>query len=612
MLTNVEQPCDVRSSLCVCNRCVFAATWLLCPSRADPKIVPVLTGAIVASQEPVLEIKSYADVYVTLAQPQPESQWRDAINRIRGLVENFHHPGSYGPGSGYKLLLLNHLDILTNRFERTNPRTRQKRGLFNFVGDIASGLFGIPSASDIEGLKKANRVLAETVDGIVRTQRRTIARVNQIGRKQKEMAIEMNKIIRECQYQRRVLTGLARQERDRTWATRIMLLLDILEARLLNYEETMGQAQAVRVACEARLVTEQVLPMRIAKQIVEHQPQVDLVSYYAYIQVTKIMETDMGVYCVLRAPEFSVETSTLYNIQTFPICEQPNRCLEIKRPDPFVLKASNEDLYFPVDCIGPKPRACRPGIVYDKTQQLCLHGLITHDPRQMQTCPITIHASEPQENVQSYELNKYFVTTEATDYHYRCPTVTPRRHQLTKGHYLITVEPECVMDTPIWTARGIPVKEVNVTLEFEQPQSIPTEWLVLPNDTQVTLKLPPAGLNKITVPTYQDIFIPHPPDVIQQIDQINSKIGVKGTPWWIWLIVAIVIAIALVIGLCYCHQQCKCVSPVMTKTRPSVKYDADRQHCTIDMPSHLQSEDPNVQDVGTQLPDSATREMDEE
>ena len=69
--------------------------------------------------------------------------------------------------------------------------------MFNFIGEIGSTLFGIPSPSDIDGLKEANRVLAETVDGVVRTQKRTVAKVNQIGRKQKEIALTLNEVVEE-------------------------------------------------------------------------------------------------------------------------------------------------------------------------------------------------------------------------------------------------------------------------------------------------------------------------------------------------------------------------------------------------------------------------------
>ena len=72
---------------------------------------------------------------------------------------------------------------------------RHRRGLFNFVGEIGSTLFGIPSPSDLNALKKANELLANVVHGVVNTQRRVVGKVNLLGEKQRRITETLNQVI---------------------------------------------------------------------------------------------------------------------------------------------------------------------------------------------------------------------------------------------------------------------------------------------------------------------------------------------------------------------------------------------------------------------------------
>lgn len=567
--------------------------------ESHPEIILMNTGAIIAQQEPILEIKAYADIFVALTSEHTLDQsWLASVTQVDDMIDRYvliqlrgittdKHPG-------LKTLLKERTKAIKRRLVRT--QNRAKRGLFNFIGDIGSSLFGIPSASDIEGLKEANKVLTETVDGVIRTQRKTVARVNLLGRVQQQISVAVNKLIEHQAAQDQILRTVAGQTRDNTWMIRVTTLLDVIEDRLSMYEEALGQVQAIRIACEARLVTEQVVPIAIADQIQPFRPLITVTEYYAYIQVRNIITTDQGIFCVLRAPEFEEYTSTLYGIQTFPI-EQNDKYLQIYQPDVFVLKPTNEELYYPSECHGPKPQACRPGIVYDKSQKPCLHGLITHDSEQMKQCPMTILTKPPSEQITIYELNKYFVYTEHTIYHYRCPNTQPISRRIDKGHYLITVKPTCVIDTPLWNAKGFPIRTVNITLPIIQPQPIPTEWLTFPNETGTSLVLPKLGLDKITVPSYSDLVVPNPPDIIGQIRDIQSNIGVNATPWWIWLILALVGMVVLCILFCYIKHKCMGQSDTKVQ-RQTVHYDAKTEGVNLDIDTP--TEQPVMSDSRTQ------------
>ena len=57
--------------------------------QAQPQITPVTTGAIIASQEPVLEIGGYTNMFVTLAEPENEPRWSTTLGRMRGIITSY-------------------------------------------------------------------------------------------------------------------------------------------------------------------------------------------------------------------------------------------------------------------------------------------------------------------------------------------------------------------------------------------------------------------------------------------------------------------------------------------------------------------------------------------
>lgn len=141
--------------------------------------------------------------------------------------------------------------------------------------------------------------------------------------------------------------------------------------------------------------------------------------------------------------------------------KQGNHYVQILQPAAFILDMVMEDLYFPDECHGPAPKACRPGVKYDKRQQPCLHGLIAQDKEQLTQCPVTLFTKRPPpQEIIVATINRYIVETTNVTYHYRCPHTTPRVGKLMEGEYVIDVEPRCVLDTAYWNLHGLPLKHL--------------------------------------------------------------------------------------------------------------------------------------------------------
>ena len=222
-------------------------------------------------------------------------------------------------------------------------------------------------------------------------------------------------------------------------------------------------------------------------------------------------------------------------------------CIRIYQPAPFVMSYSSEELYYPNECIGPKPKACHPGVKYDKRQLPCLHGLINGDSDQQMECPVTIYKRKPPpQPVKMVVRNRYLVTTENITYHYRCPRKTPKTGKLTAGNYIIEVEPTCIVDTMSWMLQGIPVLNIKYNHTVVPPNPINLTWLkvddlLLRNHTDVM----PIGVRELTLPNYEAIQVPPSTSINSDIEKIQSNLG--RTHWLIWCLLGLSISIGIVV-----------------------------------------------------------------
>ncbi|ELT91770.1 hypothetical protein CAPTEDRAFT_194687, partial [Capitella teleta] len=146
---------------------------LVVPTAGIQTITPIVSGAIVASEEPVMEIAGYADVFVQLTENHlADNRWSFICSKLNYQIEARSHMYA-GELRSLDTLVQKRIEDIKHRISKTD---RNRRGLFDFVGDIASSLFGIPSASDVRTLKEANERLADAVEGVVQHERQITAK----------------------------------------------------------------------------------------------------------------------------------------------------------------------------------------------------------------------------------------------------------------------------------------------------------------------------------------------------------------------------------------------------------------------------------------------------
>ena len=149
-------------------------------------------------------------------------------------------------------------------------------------------------------------------------------------------------------------------------------------------EEAVNKVRNPRVACESRIINEQLVQRFMVEELLrEGGNLMDILSseYYDYMVVDKLTVIDEELFCLITSPMFDNHPHMEIVIKTLPMCDE-NHCAQLHQPPPFVIDYHTEDLYFPDECHDPTPKACRPGVIYDKVHQPCLHGLSNCDPQQ--------------------------------------------------------------------------------------------------------------------------------------------------------------------------------------------------------------------------------------
>ena len=246
-----------------------------------------------------------------------------------------------------------------------------------------------------------------------------------------------------------------------------------------------------------------------------------------------------------------------------------------------------EDLYFPEDCFGPTPKACRPGVVYDKDQMPCLHGLVNGDVQQQEQCPLTYTQRKAPTSAETRQVNKYIVDTDSVTYHYRCPGKTPQTADLKAGAYVIIVDPHCEFDSGYWILHGLPTTQYNYSKPLYQPKPIPIKFFDYPNLNQTLKELKLSNpLQELKVPNFQALISPAETDIVSEIDTIQENIGKHPFSWWMWCIIAALIVaglVALLIGIAKLRQSFKKPVPVVKFTSKNEQIDIESD---LDQPSH--------------------------
>ena len=505
------------------------------------QVTRVPSGVVLAAEEPIYTIAGRATVYVPLANNNRRQvrEWRQALVPIADAlqaVETTFANATRNMIYGQKLMTRHYQRALKDLREAfplpaSVTPTRKKRGLFNFIGDIASSLFGTPSASDFEALKFAQSALGETVDAVIKTQTSVIGVVNTLNANQKKITDSVNDVTQRVNFMLGHLETLRQENSQRMAVEDVVTELLSFRTDLARYVTWMDRMTAMRAACESDSQSELIIPTALLKEITG---QDDPRSYYQYLHTDKIIEVNNTLYCVVNVPLFRPNQDRLYAIETYPVCD--GNCHRIYHHDKLVLDPLSETIYFPEECVGYNPIACRPGVEFPASTQPCLHGLINGDATLQAQCPLTIYRDHPLPIPGRLpKENQFAVATPTTTYRYLCPNSRPKTGQLESGVYLVTIDSGCNLDANLWRLSG----EVHRTYYATMPASEPRPVNVTINIPTTELVLP-KHLSVLEIAEVQKLSQPDSPHIAASIFNLHARIA-SSQDFWQWVLLTLLL-----------------------------------------------------------------------
>lgn len=121
------------------------------------------SGVVITSTDEVYAIASYAKVYLALHQPPThlQQETREAVSQLRSSMSQV------AKRLTQRRSIEARLADIEEYFVESSP-SRIRRAPLGFVGEIASSIFGTQALAD------ANKLLADSVEGVIAGQRQII------------------------------------------------------------------------------------------------------------------------------------------------------------------------------------------------------------------------------------------------------------------------------------------------------------------------------------------------------------------------------------------------------------------------------------------------------
>lgn len=567
---------------------LFVLCFRACAQAQE--IERVSSGVVVTATEPVYTINGYATVYTALHVTDDKSwtrSWTSVLTKcIQRITTVVNHPD----------LLAVKGNILHGLRARQAqlPRYRTRRAPLGFIGDIGSTLFGLATADDVQAVADATEQVGRAVTGIAESQNKIIAQVNQLGHLQETISVKLSETVGVVNSLSKIVRALANATQDLAGQTAQLTFIQQIQeiAGEMDIQLTLrlyleSRQRELRLGCESRLVTESLVPISIVNGLLtdrRNRIDLDAYNYYQYATVTKLIEINDILYCVIRTPLLEYDQYRTYHLNTFPVCTDQG-CYRTYRDETFIMDTRGGSIYFPEVCYGVNaPLACQPGVRYAPDQQPCLQGLISNNPVQQKQCPITYTKTPgPPYPLQTTIPNRYVLRTDAVLYQYRCSDQRPQSAKLEAGTYIITIPPECDLDAGHWLLHGLKLTTIRINSTqptLPQPLNITTLGFA----TQPSWKHPPfpAGINQLDFPTYEDlekIAIPDSVDLLSPLDHLRSPYKLT----ILILLCLVLIPLVILLGLrWYTGKWCtRPVSPSKAENpEPLLHYNARAQALT--------------------------------
>lgn len=486
-------------------------------------------GLLVHRGEDVLIEKATWSVLIALDKPELPDRLGDKLLAVESALRLICANLSSSEYGSWRTRLTQVKMKLTPEYlfdNRYRLKSRNRRGLFNFIGLISHHLFGTATDTEIQRLRltlektmKDNLAISHAVNDFVTVVNQTQVHVQENRNMINRLSAKTSHILRNIEKMDE-LTQVVNANLQRHYAERLVEDVELLASAYINVVEHYHRQRA---AMEMGVLTEDLLSPKVLKQVVtqaraRHQ---DMIStwewYYQYIRVRPLWGQVNTIMYQIELPIVKPVKYMHYILEAFPVPQGENTSTTVKVQRDVALDAATGGLFIPENCRGHQPMVCQPSPVRVGEAMSCERGIITGNREAKEHCVIELRHLRPVDQLRFVGKNRAALSTWGGTLRKICAGYPEQTTRVERGVYVFNISENCVYRSVTWQVEYSPGYSQSIYGERQPlPNLPPVELPALLNHSsvkeQIMSDLEELGSIKyLTVAKLSEIAIPAKP-----------------------------------------------------------------------------------------------------
>jgi hypothetical protein len=377
-----------------------------------------------------------------------------------------------------KRLIHKQVSKKTRKLHDSEPKSRSKRGLFNFIGKGLHSLFGLATSHDVDEVKSQLQF--------------TFQQQTSVKHLLNNLTTVVNRVQKDVQFNRRTINGNIRNI-DQIFKvfynvsnTLNVILLDLKRKDFLRiidnsiqdfteithaYRHQVELYSRRRNSLEAGHLSHDLMPLTYLQDIeLSLNKTYFLISpyewYYTFAPIIALELRGNLLYkvdlCVIDHRQYLE-----YALDSFP-CPIPNSntTLYVKLESKHVTLDTTSGFFSnPTSCIGRNPRVCRAFIFLKPEIMSCVSSIILQKP--FRDCAIEItQRTETNTVLHEFTDQHFIVCTHGELVRLFCDGIPPRYYDIIAGCYIMNPG-KCIVQSGTWRIESMAITTEYVTIVTE-------------------------------------------------------------------------------------------------------------------------------------------------